>query len=115
MVKELFVELSHLEILIIPVGRLGFDSDYAALHIMHIVLILFECHRDDSDIHLLVDTLALQSVLQDDVGLVTYLLGLLYRLYASFHRLYLSHLRAMTHEESEELGEINHSESGRND
>jgi hypothetical protein len=39
------------------------DGDDTTLYVVYIVLILFQCHRDDGDIDLLVDALLLETVL----------------------------------------------------
>ena len=99
------MEVSHLWQLVVPFCIFGFDGDDATLHIMHIVEILFECHGDNSDINLLVDTLTLETILEDDVGLMSNLHGLFNRLDTSLERLQIGNLLsrfAVTHEQSEE-------------
>ena len=57
--------MGHLTVFVAPACILGLDGDDAALHIVYVVLILFQGHGDDGDIDLLVDTLRLPTVLQD--------------------------------------------------
>ena len=59
------VEVGHLTVLITPASVLGLDGDDTALHIVYVVLILFQGHGDDGDIDLFVDAFRLQTVLQE--------------------------------------------------
>ena len=52
-----------------------FDGDDTTLHIVHIVLILFQGHRDHGNVNLFVDTLGLQTILQDVTGGVSQVVG----------------------------------------
>ena len=49
----------------IPHGVTRLDGDDATLHIVHIVLVLLECHGYDSDIDFFVDTLGFKTILQE--------------------------------------------------
>ena len=98
-------EVGHLAAFIRPCGVLRLDGDDTALHIVYVILVLFQGHRDNCDIHFLVDTLCLQTVLQDVSCGVGYVVGNLYRLRDGLDRLYLCHfLRSvnMAHDESED-------------
>ena len=80
---------------------------------MNIVKILFQSHTDDSDIDFLVNTFALEAILQNNVGAVSDFPGHLNGSYAGFQRLdigYLLGCSTMAHEQSEE--EEEHEEQG---
>lgn len=57
----------------IPHGVTRLDSDDATLHIVHVVLVLFKCHSNNSHIDFAVDTLRMQAVFQHHIGLVCHL------------------------------------------
>ena len=99
------MEVGHLTVFIAPACVLGLDGDNTALHVVHVVLILFQGHRDNSDIHFLVNTLLLQTILQDVTCGVGDVVGHFHCLCYGLDGLYLSHfLRSvdMTHDEAEE-------------
>ena len=74
------MQMGHLAILIVPARILGLDGDDAALHIVHIVLVLTQGHADDSHIDLHVDALLVETFLQDITGFATNLSRHLHRL-----------------------------------
>ena len=72
---------------------------------MDVILILFQGHTDNSQVHLLVNTFGLQAFLQDDTCLVTNLQGLLYGLCNRLDGLVMGNLLGglhVAHQDSEE-------------
>ena len=96
------MELCHLRQFHVPVGVLRLDGYDTTLNVVYVVLVLLEGHGNDCHIYLLVDALGLEAVLENDICLVAYLLGLLNRLHAGLNGLHIGHCRAVAHEDAEE-------------
>ena len=73
-------EMRHLVAFVCPAGILRLDGDDTRLHIVDIVLVLFEGHGDHCDIDLLVDAFRLQTILKDVACGMGQVVGYLHRL-----------------------------------
>ena len=73
--------LNIIEFRSIPSCLFRLDGNDAGFYIMYILQVFLEGERDDRHVDFLVDTLGLQTILQQDIGLMTqvlrYLNGLL--------------------------------------
>ena len=106
-------EVCHLGTFIRPACTLRLDGDDTALHIVDVVLILFQGHRDDGDIDLLVDTLLVEAVLQDIACGVGDVVSHLHRLCDGLDGLCMGHFLSrlkVLHDQSEDPEE--HKEQG---
>ena len=95
------MEVGHLTVFVAPACVLRLDGDDATFHVVHIVLILLQGHRDDSDIDLLVNALRLQAVLQDVACGVGDIVGDLHGLRYGLDGLYRLRCIEVAHDETE--------------
>ena len=76
--------LNIIEFRSIPSCLFRLDGDDAWFHIMYILQVFLEGERDDRHVDFLVDTFGLQTIFQQDIGLMTQVLRYLNGLLAGF-------------------------------